>query len=164
MIYLTLALLLVAALVAILLKDNLLSVLSLATVSALLSIVFFQLGAPVAGVFELSVGAGLITVLVILTISFLQERREKGPGHWLLWSVLSLTVVVCLLYLFQVLSSKIYTSPVPPAGWGQVGSVLWKMRSFDLLPQVLIILAAAFGILAMLRPKAAAHTHTEGEE
>ena len=54
MIYLTMGLMLVFALLAIFLKDILLSVLSLAAVSTLLSIAFFQFGAPVAGAFRWS--------------------------------------------------------------------------------------------------------------
>ncbi len=153
MLTLTLILIVVCAVVAIVLKDNLLSVLSLASVSVLLSILFFQLGAPVAGVFELSVGAGLITVLIILTITFIQERAEKpSQGKTFAWSIFALVIVAALLFLFQKLSPTIYVNSLPTAsGWGQVGEIFWKVRSFDLLPQVLIILAAAFGILAMLR-------------
>ena len=44
--------------------------------SCLLAILFFDLGAPFAGGFELSIGAGLISMLFILTIS-LTERKQQ---------------------------------------------------------------------------------------
>lgn len=44
--------------------------------SVLLSILFFIFGAPFAGAFELSVGAGLISVLFIIATSI--ANRAKG--------------------------------------------------------------------------------------
>ncbi len=151
MTYLTMSLLILFAFLAVFLKDVLLSVLSLASVSALLSILFFQLGCPVAGVFELSVGAGLITVLVVLTISFIQTRREKGQERRILWVLVALAASALVFFLFQTATRLAYPSSIPPAGWGEVGEVLWKLRSFDLVPQVLVVLSAVFGILTLLR-------------
>lgn len=56
-------------LAAIVLKDVLKAVLSLAAGSAVLSIIFYLLAAPYAAVFAISVTAGLITVLFVLVIS-----------------------------------------------------------------------------------------------
>lgn len=151
MIYLTMSFLLFFAVLAVFLKDVLLSVLSLATVSALLSILFFQLGCPVAGVFELSVGAGLITVLVVLTISFIQTRKEKRQERKILWALIALAASALVFFLFQTTTRLMLPSTIPPAGWGEVGEVLWKLRAFDLVPQVLVVLSAVFGILALLR-------------
>ncbi|MCX5971101.1 MAG: hypothetical protein NTV14_06325 [Coprothermobacterota bacterium] len=153
MIYFTLSLLLIFALLAIFLKDNLLSILSLAAVSALLAIVFFQLQAPVAGVFELSVGAGLITVLAVLTISFIRTKHEKAQSGALLWALVGLAAVSILFFLFQLFSPGAFSPTLTEAGWNDVGLVLWKARAFDLFPQVLIVLAAILGILALLRKK-----------
>ena len=44
--------------------------------SCLLSIIFFNLDAPFAGGFELSIGAGLISLLFIMAIS-LSEREQQ---------------------------------------------------------------------------------------
>ncbi len=43
--------------------------------SCLLAIIFFNLDAPFAGSFELSIGAGLISLLFIMAIS-LTERKQ----------------------------------------------------------------------------------------
>jgi NADH:ubiquinone oxidoreductase subunit 6 (subunit J) len=151
MVYLTLGFLLLFALLAVLLRDILLSVLSLAAVSALLSIAFYQLNSPVAGAFELSVGAGLITVLAVLTISFVQKRKEKRQAGAVLWVALSLAAVALIFFLFQALWPQALANVFPETAWGDVGEVLWKVRLFDLLPQILVILAAVLGILALLR-------------
>ena len=151
MVYLTLGFLLLFALLAVLLRDTLLSILSLAAVSALLSIAFYQLNSPVAGAFELSVGAGLITVLAVLTISFVQKRKEKRQTGTVLWMALSLTVAALIFFLFQALWPQALANIIPETSWGEVGEILWRVRLFDLLPQILVILAAVLGILALLR-------------
>jgi uncharacterized MnhB-related membrane protein len=46
--------------------------------SAMLAVLFFILGAPYAAGFELSVGAGLISVLFIIAISLTETRKERG--------------------------------------------------------------------------------------
>jgi NADH:ubiquinone oxidoreductase subunit 6 (subunit J) len=158
MIYFTMTLILLFTIVAILLRNNLLSVLSLAVVSALLAIVFFQLGAPVAGTFELSVGAGLITVLIILTISFIQTKKQNKRDYSLIWIGASLAVAAIFFYFLQILTSVSFASQTStPGNWGSVGEVLWKERVFDLFPQALIIIAAVFGILALLRTEKGGH-------
>ncbi len=45
--------------------------------SVLLSVIFFILEAPFAGAFELSVGAGLISVLFIIATSVTDRRADE---------------------------------------------------------------------------------------
>lgn len=63
-------------LIAIFSKRLLFSAVSLGLVSVILAIIFFDLGAPFAAGFELSIGAGLISLLFIMAIS-LSERGER---------------------------------------------------------------------------------------
>ena len=46
--------------------------------SVLLAILFFMYGAPFAGAFELSVGAGLISVLFIIATSITDQPVDEG--------------------------------------------------------------------------------------
>jgi NADH-quinone oxidoreductase subunit J len=46
--------------------------------SAALAMLFFLLGAPYAGGFELSVGAGLISILFIVAISLTESMERRG--------------------------------------------------------------------------------------
>lgn len=48
--------------------------------SALLAILFFIFGAPFAGAFELSVGAGLISVLFIIATSLTRATSQQEDG------------------------------------------------------------------------------------
>lgn len=59
----------VSAILAVSFRNLLFAAISLAALSAVLAIIFYQLNSPYAGVFELSVCAGLITVLFVSVIS-----------------------------------------------------------------------------------------------
>jgi len=66
----------ICAVLAVHLRDILRAVIALAVLSVVLAAIFFKLGAPYAGAFELSVCAGLITVLFIAAISSVDAKRE----------------------------------------------------------------------------------------
>jgi len=63
-------------LVAIELKDLIKASISLGVASGVLAAIFFILDAPYAAVFELSVCAGLITVLLLSAVNMTVEREE----------------------------------------------------------------------------------------
>ncbi len=69
---------LVFTLIAIFSKRLLISAVSLGLVSVILSILFFDLGAPFAGGFELSIGAGLISILFIMAISLTEMGKHES--------------------------------------------------------------------------------------
>ncbi len=113
---------------AILAKDLIKAAISLAVASVLLGILFFTMNAPYAGVFEISVVAGLITVLFMLTIALTKAEDEVRERRWV----------------------KIVAAG---AESGSFGDVLWKQRTFDLIGQLAVILAGVFAVLALFRKK-----------
>ena len=77
--YVILALIVVAgAVFAVLAKSLIRAGAALGIGSAALAMLFFLLNAPYAGGFELSVGAGLISVLFIIGISLTESVRGQG--------------------------------------------------------------------------------------
>ena len=64
----------VCAILAVRFKEILFAAISLAVLSVIIAIVFFKLNSAYAGVFELSVCAGLITALFISVISLTRRR------------------------------------------------------------------------------------------
>ena len=62
--------------VAIEMKDLVKSSITLGISSALLAAVFYLLGAPFAAVFELSVAAGLVTILLLSAIGMIEKNKE----------------------------------------------------------------------------------------
>ena len=76
-IYISLAVAMVAgAIVAMFSKSLTRAVVALGVSSALLAMLFFILNAPYAGGFELSVGAGLISVLLIIGLTLTHSLQE----------------------------------------------------------------------------------------
>jgi NADH-quinone oxidoreductase subunit J len=66
-----------SAVTAVLSKHLIYAAVALGLGSVALATLFFMLGAPYAGGFELSVGAGLISVLFILAISLTQTLKTS---------------------------------------------------------------------------------------
>jgi len=73
------AVILIGAVTAVLSRNLLRAAVALGVGSAALAALFFLLSAPYAGGFELSVGAGLISVLFIVAISLTESMR--GQRH-----------------------------------------------------------------------------------
>lgn len=139
---------------AILLKDLLRSAISLAAASLLLGIIFFRMDAPYAGVFEISVVAGLITVLFILAIALTkagEEVREPGAANVVFPLVFAAFIVIDALVMKGLLGKV----PALAAGAeaGSFGEVLWRGRTFDLVGQIAVILAGVFAVLALFRKR-----------
>ncbi|HVO77115.1 MAG TPA: hypothetical protein VMT60_03935, partial [Candidatus Bathyarchaeia archaeon] len=76
-----LAILLAASIWTVMVSDLILSAIGLAVTSAILTLVLFHLGGPLAAVFELSVCAGLITVVFVATIS-LTRAGSCEDARW----------------------------------------------------------------------------------
>ena len=146
--------LLIFAALAILLRDLLQSAIALAVSSLLLGIIFFRMGAPYAGVFEISVVAGLITVLFILTIALTKAGDEVRESRLVNWAF-PLVFVVFLVIDALVMKGLIGKVPALASGAeaGTFGEVLWKGRTLDLVGQIAVILAGVFAVLALFRKR-----------
>lgn len=71
---------LAAAIMAVLSKSLLRAAVALGAGSVALASIYFLWDAPFAGGFELSVGAGLISVLFIIAVSLTESLRSQGHG------------------------------------------------------------------------------------
>lgn len=67
---------LIFIIIAIELEDLVKATIALGISSAILAAVFFTLNAPYAAVFELSVAAGLITVLLLSAIGLIERKKD----------------------------------------------------------------------------------------
>lgn len=119
----------------------------LAGVSALLSILFYRLGAPQVAVIELSVGAGLVTVLFVFAISVAgDERVEARP---LVWRPVALVLALVAVMLLGALA-------LPPVAVEQsaaerpLAEVIWQQRGLDMIVQVVLIFSGVLGLLGLL--------------
>jgi len=149
MIYTTLLALvaIVFAVLAIQARRLLVSALWLAGVSAVISVVFYLLGGRQVAVIELSVGAGLVTVLFAFAISIAGEDLGK------IKPAVPTVIPVALALLFFLLLAwfSIPTGALqPPQGEPGLADVIWGQRGMDVLVQVVLIFAGVLGLLGLL--------------
>ena len=119
----------------------------LAGVSVLLSIVIYLLGAHQVAVIELSVGAGLVTVMFVFAINV---AGDEGIGERslipkpLAWALI---IFSSLLLIYYVLPIKTST---PSVSETSLAAVIWQDRSLDLLVQVVLIYSGVLGLVGIL--------------
>jgi NADH-quinone oxidoreductase subunit J len=141
---------------AILLRDLLKAAISLALASIFLAMVFFRLNAFYAGVFEISVVAGLITVLFITTIALTKnpsDVRENKLPLIIFPLFFAVFIVIDLIIMKNLLNSVQPNLPGSTGPAGTFGQVYWNERTFDLVAQIGVIFAGVFSVLALFRTK-----------
>ncbi|MBP8959508.1 MAG: hypothetical protein KBG40_03690 [Bacteroidales bacterium] len=138
-------------------KNLLKAAISLAAVSACLTIIMFLMNAPLAAVFELSVCAGLVTAIFISVISLSKpfvpeeealEAKKKFNRYILLPVILLIIVVLLFLFIKPDQNFIISKSPVNDI---DVRDVIWNKRPLDILGQIIIILAGVFGVVILFK-------------
>lgn len=139
------------------------SALWLAGVSALIATLLYRIGAHEVAVIELSVGAGLVTVLFVFAIAIAGEDAMAARPVVPRTLAGVLVVVVVALLGWSVLPAGPTLTPAVEAPFA---TVLWEQRGLDTLVQVGLIFAGVLGILGMLAPvpETATVPEDEGEE
>ena len=130
-------------------------------VSALLAILFYLMDAPQVAVIELSVGAGLVTVLFAFAISVAgEELLDDSPTFP---QVLSIGLVLVAVALLAGLSLPL---PASPASGSQpaLSELVWQQRGLDVLVQVVLISAGVLGLLGLLAEAKAPLAYPLAEE
>jgi NADH:ubiquinone oxidoreductase subunit 6 (subunit J) len=119
----------------------------LACVSAAVATMLYLLGAYQVAVIELSVGAGLVTVLLVYAISVVGDDATD-PGPVIPRSVavgLTLLTVSMVGYMAYSLPSKDLSPRVPT-----LLNALWQQRVLDVWIQMVLIFSGVLGILGLL--------------
>lgn len=154
--------LLICAVQAVRAQRLLLSALWLAGASALAALMLYLLGAPEVAVIELSVGAGLVTILFVFAINIAGEESlpiqtiVPKPLAWLLM------VTSILLLIWMNLDLVGFQINIPEPHIAQFNQVLWGDRLLDVLLQMVIIFCGVLGVLGLLseiHPKAIEEGH-----
>jgi hypothetical protein len=118
--------------------------------SGCLAAALYLEGAVYVAVIELSVGAGLVAVLVVFTVAThvddgLHGRPRLRP--WLAGALASLTVV---LLGYRVLHGFSALPPTQAATHDTFGLVFWKDRGLDALGQLALLLVAALAVVVLV--------------
>jgi NADH-quinone oxidoreductase subunit J len=144
---------------AVMLRSLLKSALSLALSSVMLTIILFLMEAKWAALFELSVCAGLITVVFISAVSMTKEdrndtehrERNKKRNHALPY--LLIAVGAGLLWLMAAnnfsLSNTFKLFDYPD----NFKEILWNTRQPDVLGKIIVILTGAFAVEILFKER-----------
>ncbi len=124
------------------------SALWLAGASAVLATALYQLGAAMVAVIELSVGAGLVTVLFVFAINVAGEEGTVGPPVVPVWA--GGTAVLVALVLIGALALPMPGPASAGAPEGTFAQTLWEARGLDVLVQMVLIFAGVLGLLGLL--------------
>ena len=137
----------ICAIQAIRARRLIVSALWLAGTSAILSLIFYLVGAYLVAVIELSVGAGLVTVLFVFAISIAGEEavelRSLVPKA--LGGALALLAAILLGWLSLPAGAS-----QPAAVEPSLSDMIWQTRGLDVLVQVVLIFSGVLGLLGLL--------------
>ncbi len=152
---------LVCAVQAVRAKQLLTSALWLAGVSALIALTLYTLGAAQIAVIELSVGAGLVTVLFVFAINIASDEdatQKQVVPAWLTWLLAGVSVL--LLGWLALPTETAGAIPELP-----FTTILWEQRGMDVMVQIILIFAAVLGLLGLLgESKSMAQTKKEQKD
>ena len=126
------------------------AILYLACVSALVSVILYLLGAQQVAVIELSVGAGLVTVLLVYALSVVGDDAKD------LLSVIPKPLAILLAVLTALLVGfMIFPLVEPPLNVTSFSLtvVLWQQRVLDVWIQIALIFSGVLGVLGLLSEK-----------
>jgi uncharacterized MnhB-related membrane protein len=119
----------------------------LACTSALLATLLYRLGAPQVAVMELSVGAGLVTVLFVFAFSIVGEMTQDPLSlvpKPLIWGICLAVILLMGWFLLPLTDSR------SPIAMESFSTVLWEQRGLDVLAQIVLIFSGVIGLLGLL--------------
>lgn len=152
----------VFAVLAVMIRNLLKAAIALAITSAVLSAVMFMMKSPLAAVFELSVCAGLITVVFISAISMTKpstdeemvvKRKERIRRFIYLPIAVTVVFIAALWLAWPNIDLSQFIKET--ASTLSVQEVLWNNRQIDVLGQIVMILAGVFGVVVLFKEREA---------
>lgn len=123
------------------------SALWLAGVSASLSVLFFMLGMSYVAAIELSVGAGLVTVLFVFAIGI--AGAENPSLRPMVPKALAWIAALLPFLLLAVSTVPVFEGVKAPAEQ-DAAAVFWEQRGLDVVVQVVLIFCGVLGLLGVL--------------
>ncbi len=155
----------VSALASVMIRSLIKAAIALAVTSAFLAVMMFILGAWVAAVIELSVCAGMITVVFISAISLskpltneeieIEAKQRMKRFIYLPFILAAVFVLSAILWNNRIINFD-FMPVVKGAGntdFASLSSAIWQKRSFDILGQVIVLLSGVFGVVVLFKER-----------
>jgi multisubunit Na+/H+ antiporter MnhB subunit len=135
-----------SAVFALYLKETIASILSLSTMLILLSILYFDLGAPFAAIFQLALGTGTAAIF-LLAGDTLTKRNDARTSQRTQILAFIASVILCIPIIIGNVATEFLGSSLDLS----ISNILWQLREVDILAQGLVVLAAAIGVAIILK-------------
>lgn len=135
---------------AIVAKRILSATIYLACISALVSATVYLLGAAQVAVMELSVGAGLVTVLLVYAVSVVGDDALDPASvipKPLAFAVVGMVTVFLGWMVYPAVRTTITNTSI------DLVSSLWQNRVLDVWIQIALIFSGVMGVLGLLSEK-----------
>lgn len=149
------AAMLLGGLATVMLRQLVKAAIALAFTSVVLCILMFKLAAPWAAVFELSVCAGLITVVFISAISLVKPATDEERTAHMRFKVRRYFLLPVVLLAVGCTLSYMTIRPLPLVAGAEVitdmRALLWGPRALDLLGQILVLLSGVWGVVILFK-------------
>jgi uncharacterized MnhB-related membrane protein len=132
---------------AIVAKRILSATIYLACISALVSAVIYLLGAAQVAVMELSVGAGLVTVLLVYALSVVGDDALDPASvipKPLAFGAVGTVVILLGLMVYPAVQINV------DQGASTLANALWQNRVLDVWIQIALIFSGVMGVLGLL--------------
>ena len=135
-----------SAVFAIYLKETIASVLSLSTLMLLLALLYFNLNAPLAAIFQLALGAGTAAIFLLAGDSLTTDRDAKTSLKTKFLALVA-SVVLCVPMLIGTVETDYFIESMQIS----LSQTIWDLRAIDVLAQGLVVLTAAIGVIILLK-------------
>ncbi len=156
--------LVVAALMSVMIRSLIKAAIALAVTSAVLAIIMFLLNAWIAAVIELSVCAGMITVVFISAISLTKPLTDeeivieaKHRVKRFIYLPFILIAAMVLLYIgwqnHIINFDFIPKTAVTPHDFAEQSDIIWNKRPVDILGQIIVIFSGVFGVVVLFKER-----------
>ena len=135
---------------AIVAKRILSATIYLACISALTSAIIYLLGAVQVAVMELSVGAGLVTVLLVYALSVVGDDAMDPASvipKPIAFALVAMTAVLLVWMVYPAIPAHVERGSVTLA------IALWQNRVLDVWIQIAFIFSGVLGVLGLLSEK-----------
>lgn len=135
---------------AIVAKRILSATIYLACISAFVSATLYLLGTAQVAVMELSVGAGLVTVLLVYALSVVGDDAMDPASvipKPLAFSVVGMVAIILGWMVFPAIQKTVHIGSV------NLVDVLWQNRVLDVWIQIALIFSGVMGVLGLLSEK-----------
>ena len=129
---------------AIVAKRILASTLYLAGTSAIASTMLYLMGAYQVAVIELSVGAGLVTVLLVYAVSVVGDDALDAVS--VIPRPLAFVLVAAIAILLGWMAYPLIQFNGTPDGTSDLSHVLWQQRVLDVYIQIALLFSGVLGV------------------